>query len=134
MTAFDPVTTYVHLADGAATTLVPVGDDFWQTIHTRPELHEGRLLTAYNFPPGAWAHWERHPAGDEIVLLLSGALDLVFDEDGRRRVVELRGRAACVIPRGVWHVGVARAASEALFLTRGQGTEHRPLAPGDRLP
>src|SRR5262249_6109744 len=127
---------YVHLADGAATTLVPVGDDFWQTIHTRPELHEGRLLTAYNFPPGAWAHWERHPAGDEIVLLLSGALDLVFDADGRRRGGGLRrgGRGAGVIPRGVWHVGVARAASKAISTPRGEGTDPRPLTPGDRLP
>lgn len=132
---FDPTRTYVHLADGPAATLVPVTDDFWQTIGERTDLHEGRLVTTYHFQTAAdWSHWERHPAGDEIVCLLAGALDLVLDEPGGERVVELRGRAACVVPRGVWHYGIVRAPSDALFVTRGKGTEHRPLEKGDRGP
>jgi hypothetical protein len=132
---FDPLATFVHLADGPKATLVPVGDDFWQTLGDRTELHEGRLVTATRFrTQGDWAHWERHPDGDEVVCLLSGAMDLVLDEDGRRRVVALRGRSACVVPRGVWHLGLVREPSEALFVTRGKGTEHRPVADGDQLP
>ncbi len=132
-TGFDPLRTYVHLPDGPDATLVPVTDDFWQTMDRRTELHEGRLLTATRFQTAAdWPHWERHPAGDEIVCLLSGAMDLVLQEAGGERVVELRERAACVVPRGIWHRGIVRAPSCALFLTRGKGTEHRPLERGKR--
>jgi mannose-6-phosphate isomerase-like protein (cupin superfamily) len=130
---FDPIRTYVHLADGPAATLVPVTDDFWEKIQSRADLHEGRLLTSYHFQSAAdWDHWERHPDGDEIVCLLAGAMDLVLDEESGERVVELRDRAACVVPRGVWHHGIVRAPSDALFVTRGKGTEHRPLTKGDR--
>lgn len=130
---FDPLRTYVHLADGPDATIVPVADDFWQTMAARTELHEGRLVAAYRFATAAdWDHWERHPAGDEIVCLLSGALDVGLDEDGGRRTLELRGRSIGVIPRGAWHVGVVREPCEALFITRGKGTEHRPFAKGDR--
>ncbi len=37
-----------------------------------------------------WDSWEMHPAGDEIVCLLSGSLDVVLDEDGAERNIELR--------------------------------------------
>jgi mannose-6-phosphate isomerase-like protein (cupin superfamily) len=126
---FDPIRTYVHLSDGPEATLVPVSDDFWQTIQVRTDLHEGRLLTAYHFESEAdWSHWERHPDGDEIVCLLAGAMDMVFEETGGERVVQLRGRCACVVPRGVWHRGIVREPTDALLITRGKGTEHRPLA------
>ena len=132
-TGFDPLRTYVHLPDGPEATLVPVTDDFWQTMHKRTELHEGRLLTATRFQSAAdWDHWERHPAGDEVVYLISGAMDFVLQEDDGERVVPLRAGAACVVPRGLWHRGIVREPSCALFLTRGKGTEHRPRAEGER--
>ena len=133
--AFDPVRTYVHLADDGSTAKpIPVTDDFWQTIQTRNDLREGRLLTAYHFQTAAdWDHWERHPAGEEIVCLLGGAMDLVLDEGaGEERVIELRARSACIVPRGAWHRGIIRAPSDALFVTPGKGTQHRPLSRGDR--
>ncbi|MGH7894846.1 MAG: cupin domain-containing protein [Candidatus Binatia bacterium] len=124
--AFDIMGTYVHLADGPAAVPVPVEPDFWQTIDRRADLHEGRLVTAYHFETGKWDHWEMHPAGDEIVCLLSGAIDLVLQEDDGERTIELRGRAAFIIPRGAWHSGIAHAPSDAIFITRGAGTQHRP--------
>src|SRR6185295_7186196 len=131
--AFDPFGTFVHLPDGPEARPVPVTADFWQTIDRRTDLHAGRMVTANRFASAAdWPHWERHPAGDEIVCLLSGELDLVIEQDGRERVVELRGRSACIVPRGTWHRGVVRGPSEALFITRGEGTEHRPYAAEDR--
>jgi len=130
---FDPLRTYVHLPDGPEATLVPVSDDFWQTIHARTDLHEGRLLTSYRFEAD-WTHWERHPGGDEIVCLLAGAMDIVLEEQGGERVVQLRGLCACVVPRGVWHRGIVRSPSDALVITRGKGTEQRPVAKGGARP
>jgi hypothetical protein len=124
--AFDPLDTYVHLPDGPDATLLEVGPDFWRKLATRSELQGGRLISAYRFTED-WTSWERHPAGDELVFQLSGELELVLDDGGRERTVSLVGRSAAVIPRGVWHTARVRAPSEAIFVTRGAGTEHRPL-------
>ena len=68
-----------------------------------------------------------HSAGDEVVVLLEGVADFVLDLDGGEQVVPLSEPGAfVVVPRGVWHTARVRAPSRALFLTRGDGTEHRP--------
>jgi len=127
-TTFDLFGTYVHLEDGPAASPVPVGKDFWEKINDRAELNRGRMVTLFRFRgPDDWAHWEMHPAGDEVVCLLSGALDLVLQDGVGERIVELRDRATSIIPRGAWHRGIVRAPSEALFITRGAGTQHRPV-------
>jgi mannose-6-phosphate isomerase-like protein (cupin superfamily) len=124
MTAFDPLATFVHLPDGPDATLLEVTPDFWEKLETRGELRGGRLVSAYRFESD-WTSWERHPAGDELVFQLSGALDFVVDDGRRERTVPLRGRAALVVPRGVWHTARVLEPSEAIFVTRGEGTEHR---------
>ena len=126
MTAFDPLATFVHLPDGPDTTLLEVTPDFWQKLEARTDLHGGRLVSAYRFDAD-WKSWERHPAGDEIVVQLSGAMDFVVDDGRSERTVTLRGRAALVVPRGLWHTARVLEPSEAIFVTRGEGTEHRPL-------
>src|SRR5579872_6515764 len=102
VSAFDLAATYVQLVDGPSARPVPVTASFWSEIGSRADLAEGRLVCI--FPQRqSWSIWEMHPAGDEIVCLLSGAIDLILDEPGGERVVELRGRATCIVPRGVWH-------------------------------
>ena len=125
MTAFDPLETFVHLPDGPEATLLEVTPDFWAKLESRSDLQGGRLVSAYRFTED-WTSWERHPAGDELVFQLAGALDLVLDEPSGERVVALRGRSAAVIPRGVWHTARVLAPSEAIFVTRGEGTENKP--------
>jgi hypothetical protein len=129
MTRFDPLGTFVHLPDGPAASLLEVTPDFWQKLEARRDLHGGRLVSAYRFDAD-WDSWERHPAGDEIVVQLAGAMDFVVEEGGRERSIPLRGLAAVVVPQGAWHTARVREPSQALFITRGEGTEHRPLAPG----
>ena len=121
---FDLETNYLVLADGPGTKRIEVEPDFWQTVDRRDDL-AGRLVAIFRYDAD-WNSWEMHPDGDEIVLLLSGAVDLVLDEAGGERTVELRDRAAVVVPRGVWHTANAIAPSEALHITRGAGTVHRP--------
>jgi hypothetical protein len=124
---FDLDRVYLHLRDGPDVTPLAGGPEFWQTIDKRTDIHGGRLVTMSRMSAD-WTHWEMHPEGDEIVYQLSGATDLVLDEPQGERVVQLRGRAACIVPRGIWHRGIAHAPSELLFITRGAGTKHRPLA------
>jgi uncharacterized cupin superfamily protein len=126
MNAFDPLETFVQLADGPDALPLPVTPDFWQMLETRDDLRGGRLVSAYRFDED-WTNWERHPAGDELVIQISGAIDFVLQHPDGERVVALRGRAAVVVPRGIWHTARVLEPSEAIFVTRGAGTEHRPL-------
>ena len=89
---FDLETNYLVLADGPERKRIEVGPDFWQTIDQRDDL-AGRLVGVFRYDAD-WNSWEMHPDGDEIVVLLSGAVDLVLDEAGGERTVELRDRAA----------------------------------------
>jgi mannose-6-phosphate isomerase-like protein (cupin superfamily) len=123
--AFDLAETYVQLDDGPAAVAVEVDDQFWENIGSRPELHGGRLVGTFH--NGAdWDMWEMHPAGDEVVCLLSGAIDVVLDEEGGERTVELAPGATCIVPRGVWHSANVRTPGDTLHITRGAGTRHRP--------
>jgi hypothetical protein len=118
--------TYVHLtADGVATP-IPVTPDFWATIATRTDLHDGFLVTRSRMTED-WPHWEMHPEGEEIVILVSGAIDLLLDDGRQQWTVELRpGANTWINRRGVWHRGLVREPSELVFLTAGRGTQHRP--------
>lgn len=121
--------TYLHLADDLGVGVVDVGPDFWATIEDRTDLHGGRLAMVFDFTED-WPTWERHPAGDEVVYLLSGAMDFIVDEGGERRKVELRGRQAVVVPKGAWHTADVLEPSSALFLTPGAGTVNLARGPG----
>lgn len=124
--AFDLRSTYVHLlADGRAAP-IPVDDQFWATIATRTELHDGFLVTRGRSTED-WPHWEMHPEGEELVVLLSGAVDLVLDDGTHEQTVPLRPeRGTWINPRGVWHRAIVHEPSEMLFATAGRGTRHRP--------
>jgi mannose-6-phosphate isomerase-like protein (cupin superfamily) len=123
--AFDLATTYVQLDDGPRASAVEVDDEFWQTIDRRSELQGGRLVGRFHNAQD-WDIWEMHPAGDEVVCLLSGAIDVVLDEPEGERVVELEAGRTCIIPRGVWHRAIVRKPGDTLHITRGEGTQHRP--------
>lgn len=115
----------MQLDDGPAAFAVEVDDDFWQKIDRRSELHGGRLVGTFHNAVD-WSVWEMHPAGDEVVSLLSGAIDVALEEDGGERVVELRPGTTCIVPQGVWHTANVRAPGVTLHITRGAGTQHRP--------
>jgi mannose-6-phosphate isomerase-like protein (cupin superfamily) len=124
---FDLASTYLAVADGPDVRRVEVGPDFWQTIEQRTDLDEARLVGVFRYEKD-WDSWEVHPAGDEVVVLLAGAVDLVLEEPAGERIVALRDREACIVPRGVWHTANVLTPAEALHITRGAGTRNRPRA------
>jgi quercetin dioxygenase-like cupin family protein len=74
----------------------------------------------------SWTTWERHPAGEELVVVLDGHMTLIQElEDGERRV-ELHAGEAIINPRNVWHTSDLDEPCRTLFVTPGRGTEHRP--------
>ncbi|MES3023442.1 MAG: cupin domain-containing protein [Pseudomonadota bacterium] len=119
---------YLHVQDKAKTAPIDASDSFWPDLATGmfPELEHGRLMSAFTFS-GAWETWERHPAGEELVMLLAGAVTLTLDEPAGARSVQLASAGSYVlIPPNIWHTAKADVESTLVFLTPGAGTEHRP--------
>jgi quercetin dioxygenase-like cupin family protein len=75
---------------------------------------------------GPGAHWERHPAGDEIVICLSGRMTVIRNVAGEDDPVELGPGDAMINPRGVWHTVDVDESARFMTITPGVGTEHRP--------
>ena len=124
--SFDLETVYVQLLDGPAVARVEVSPEFWQEIGNRPELHDGRLVGVFPYTED-WKTWEMHPAGDELVYLLSGEVNLILDDGGSGKRIHMGAGTACLVPRGTWHRAEVRKPGRALHITRGKGTAHRPL-------
>jgi len=124
--AFDLRTTYVHLEDGGAARHIPVTPDFWAKIGERADLHAGRLVTSFRMSDD-WDHWEMHPAGDELIILVSGAVEFRLQNAEGERTFEMRGSSAYLIPRGTWHVARVLEPCEMFVITAGAGTQVRPL-------
>ena len=121
--------TYVHL--GLGSIAVPMPDFTWDPEHLEAYSHrfasdgdEG-LLVCITRQEATWTSWERHPAGDEMVLLLSGRVDFVLELPDELHVIELRPGRAMITPKAVWHTCTVHEPGDALFITPGAGTHHR---------
>ncbi|MHB8448895.1 MAG: hypothetical protein ACYDAQ_00245 [Mycobacteriales bacterium] len=92
-TPFDLSRTYVHLGLGATAT--PLADFSWdeEYLDRYTEAHatdgdEGRLVMISD-TSATWTSWERHPAGEEVVVVLSGRVTLIQEIDGREQHAEM---------------------------------------------
>lgn len=85
---------------------------------------EGRLVMVGSSKQ-SWTFWERHPAGDELVVVISGRISLVQEIDGADRRISLAPGHAAINPRNVWHTTDVNEPGDILFVTPGRGTEHR---------
>jgi mannose-6-phosphate isomerase-like protein (cupin superfamily) len=122
----DLASTFLVLDRAHTATPVEVTPTIWQELGERFEGFEGRvLLSCFSFDKD-WDSWERHPAGDEVVCLLSGDVTMVLE--GRADGVRLTQPGSCVVvPKNTWHTAKTSVETKMLFVTPGKGTEHRPL-------
>ena len=127
---FDLSTTHIHLGLGARST--PLPDFEWSpsyleayTARFADDGDDGRLVTMGRNGE-SWSTWERHPAGEEVVVMLSGRVDLIQRIDGGERRTTLEPGQAVINPTGVWHTADVHEPGDALFITPGRGTEHEP--------
>lgn len=126
----DVTNTIVVLGADRSALPSPGGAEFWDALMAgkRPDVEAGWLVSSAT-SEGAWPHWEMHPEGEEIVMLLAGAATLFLEHDGveRPHLLERVGQLV-VIPRGTWHRLDSEQTVTLLFVTAGKGTQHRPLA------
>ncbi len=86
---------------------------------------EGRLVVMFEMT-ASWDSWEQHPAGDEVVLVLSGRHRLIQEVEGEERPTEVGAGGYVINGPGVWHTADVLEPGRALFITPGRGTTHRP--------
>ena len=67
--------------------------------------------------------WERHPDGDELLHTLEGEVEVTLLRDGGPTKTRVRAGSMFVVPRGLWHRQIARAAVMQWGATPGR-TEH----------
>lgn len=120
---------FVHLGLGASAVEQPpfTGMDWYDAYGARHDGDgiEGRLVSQYTFTEN-WTSWEMHPAGAEVVICTAGTMVLVQEHpDGRREDMTLAAGEYAINPPGVWHTADVAESATAIFITAGEGTEHR---------
>jgi mannose-6-phosphate isomerase-like protein (cupin superfamily) len=125
--ALDLFSTFVRLGAQGDAAAVPWTPDFWRRL----SVNEGdRIVGArHGREPGDFhpEEWEMHPHGEELLLLLSGALDVTLDLADGERTIALTSGEACLVPRDVWHRITMHQPSDLLFVTTPKGTRLRPV-------
>lgn len=122
--SLNPQQSYVYLAEDGSSQCFSA-DTFWQPANME-KAGDGWLISEFVCTTD-WPTWEMHPEGDEFVYLLSGAVELHLEQEDGVKTVPVTGSGAVVVPRGVWHTAKVREPSRMLHVTRGAGTETRPV-------
>jgi hypothetical protein len=102
--AIDLKRTYLHFTQAHGIDPYDAGAQFWDDLMSERLRLTGRLVGCMRMSNGRLDHRERHPAGDEFLLLLSGEVTIVLDEAQGQRRVRLQAAEAFVVPKGVWHL------------------------------
>jgi mannose-6-phosphate isomerase-like protein (cupin superfamily) len=103
-------------------------DTLCKELDERFNAYSGHWLTAVRVCDEGWPTREMHPAGDELVALLSGGAALVLEtHDGEQSFMLTRPGSYVLVPRGVWHTARIAGSARLLFATPGAGTENRPV-------
>ncbi len=107
---------------------VTIGEDFFQQLDRRSDGFRGHLLMSSFSFDSDWSTWERHPAGDEIVILLSGEATLLLElPDGNQKITLKKPGSYVIVPTNIWHTAQTTTPTQMLFLTPGAGTENRAI-------
>ena len=121
----------IHLGLGATVEIEPefTGEMAWYAGYSERHVGDGadgRLVTVHQFDAD-WDSWEMHPVGSEVVLCMVGSMTLHQEmPTGERRTVILDAGEYVINDPGVWHTADVSGRADALFITAGMGTEHRP--------
>ena len=119
----------IHLGLGARAEPQPSfsGMEWYADYAARTEADgaEGRLVSSHAFTE-SWDVWEMHPAGDEVVICTRGRITLVQEVDGEEVRTLLNPGEYAINPPGTWHTADVDGECEAIFITAGMDTQHRP--------
>lgn len=105
---------------------VPVTPSIYAELDSKFNRFRNHVLISEHEFSQNWSTWERHPAGDEIVVLLSGRAEMILRQTEGDKYVELTQPGSfVVVPAGTWHTARTSVSTRMLFVTPGEGTENR---------
>ena len=124
----DLTSTFVVVQPDHSAVTVAVTPTIFEELDAHFDRFKGRLLVSSFTLESDWATWEIHPAGDEIVCLLSGNATMVLDRNGVEEIIQLRAAGSfAIVPRATWHTARTSVPTKMLFVTPGEGTANKPI-------
>ncbi|HUA80035.1 MAG TPA: cupin domain-containing protein [Dyella sp.] len=87
-----------HLA--GRTPAMAFGDQASDWFAEIAPYREGGVYVSYY---SGSSEWERHPHGDEVVMVLDGSTTAILLVDGKEERFFLAQNELVVVPKGVWH-------------------------------
>jgi mannose-6-phosphate isomerase-like protein (cupin superfamily) len=114
---------FVHLRDGGDAEAVKITRSFWTSSAVARGKYD-RIVGAFAFASDEDLHasmQEVHPSADEVLFLVSGALDVLVDDPGGERRISLEAGQFVIVPRGVWHRLVMRQPGKLIFINSRTG-------------
>jgi len=124
MSGLDLAAAYLSLNGAGVATELP-GADFMERLGNCPT--DMAYLVGVYPQSEDWLHWEMHPKGHEVLIMLEGRLDMTLDQDGEVTTAMLEPGRAMVVPPGVWHLARVLDPGRLLGITYGEGTQRRPI-------
>lgn len=116
---------FVVLDGQEQASVEPCDPGLYARLDANYDNFKGCHLVACHAFSSDWPAWEIHPAGDEIVVLMSGSITFVLRmEDGEQTVTLSAPGDYAVVPKNVWHTARTDEPCQVLFITPGEGTGH----------
>lgn len=116
---FEPSTETIGLSRDLVASVVPARADPPISV---TGVTIGIATMSENSPHGG----EMHPDGDEVLYLISGRVNVVFEDEGFEDIGMNPGDGL-IVPRGVWHRVDILEPSQIMYATPGPGGEYRPI-------
>lgn len=118
--------TFAVLKPDLSVDPVPVTPTIYKELDEKYDSFKAHTLMSIHSFESSWDVWERHPAGDEVVVLLSGSAKMIIRKETAKETVTLTEPGSFVIvPRNTWHTAETSEPTRMLFITPGEGTENR---------
>jgi len=125
-TTHDLASQFVIMKPTVHAAIKSVSPTFYQEIDTEFDGFKNHTLISQHSFDKDWDSWEMHPKGDEVVVLLSGAATFVLLINDEEHTLEVeKAGDYVVVPKGTWHTARTSVPTTMLFVTPGEGTEHR---------
>jgi mannose-6-phosphate isomerase-like protein (cupin superfamily) len=122
---FSLTDVFVRLRPCGGMDLELLTPSFWSGDHATPG---DRVVAVFEYASSDDLHsevLEVHPEGDELIVVLAGAIDLISESGGEEVVVSLDAGQTAVVRRGTWHRLSMRAPGRLLSINIRSGMRSR---------
>lgn len=118
---------YVELTEEYIANIIDGGEAFWSRPPEEIEAAHPHLMMVQFESVKNWQTQEMHPHCDEIVTVLKGEAEFVFNPGLKEETVRVKAGETVIIPKGVWHTGKVTGKVVSQHILMGRGTEVKRL-------